>query len=277
MQRRKIFIAPIVLAVLFAGSLTTRSSLAAAAADECLSKPGASAPAGSHWYYRVNRADRRHCWYLGPAGAKVHSEARETTSSSPRQTLQRAAETPRTALAEAAPVPAAPEPAVAAEAAAPTELPEPEDAVPQFAARWPDLAGSVALGAREPAAASSAYAEEHAAEDEMPLVWPVLTETERAGAPRSASASGGRPTFIVGVLALLLAGAVFRLTVLSLPGRWRRRDQRAAAPAQPRRPARAEFGDTTGNPARAVRRPAPPARDDIEATLQRLHDRQRAA
>src|SRR5262249_59384116 len=120
MQRRKIFIVPIVLAVLFAGSLTARSSLAAAAADECLSKPGDSAPAGSHWYYRVDRADRRHCWYLGPVGAKVRSQARETTSPSPRRTLQRAAETPRTALADAAPAPAAPEPAVAAEAAAPT-------------------------------------------------------------------------------------------------------------------------------------------------------------
>ncbi len=280
MPRRMIVIVPAVLVMLFAAVwLTAGSSLAGPAADECISKPGASAPAGSHWYYRVNRADHRHCWYLGPVGAKVRSQARETASPSPSRNPQRPVETWRAAAAETAPAPA------------PTEPPVPEDAVPQFAARWADLPSSVAVGAREPSAASSAYAEEHAdAGDEMPLIWPVLTEAELAGPPQSALASGGRPTVLVGALALLLAGAVFKLTVARRPGRSHRGDRPAVAPPHPFRPARPGFADTAGGPAYAVRKPAPPARRDdcrrkpddrardIEARLQRVpRDRQRAA
>src|SRR5215831_798885 len=69
---RTAFFMPVILVTLLAAlASTTRSSLAEAAADECVTKPGASAPQGSHWYYRVDRANNnRHCWYLGSEGAK---------------------------------------------------------------------------------------------------------------------------------------------------------------------------------------------------------------
>jgi hypothetical protein len=288
MQRRMIVIVSAALVMPFAAAwLSAGPSLAGPAADECISRPGASAPAGSHWYYRVNRADHRHCWYLGPVGAKVRSQARETAAPSPSRSPQRAAETRRAAAAETAPAPAPAAPA----AAAPTEPPVPEDAVPQFAARWSDLPSSVAVGAREPAAASSAYAEEHAnAGDEMPLIWPVLTEADLDRAPQSTLASGGRPTVLVGALALLLAGVVFKLTVGRRPGRPHRHDQAAVAPPHPFRSAPPEFADTAGSPARAVRAAVAMARRDdrrrepderardIEARLQQLRrDRLRAA
>src|SRR5262249_52893162 len=44
---------------------------------ECKAKPDSTAPSGSHWYYRVNRTDNRHCWFLGAEGGKVRSQARE--------------------------------------------------------------------------------------------------------------------------------------------------------------------------------------------------------
>jgi len=44
----------------------------ARAADDCLSTPNSQPPQGSHWYYRVDGATQRHCWYLGPEGQKVH-------------------------------------------------------------------------------------------------------------------------------------------------------------------------------------------------------------
>src|SRR6516165_2248534 len=50
------------------------------AADDCLLKPNAAAPPGSHWYYRVDRATQRECWYLGAEGAKVRSPARQDAS-----------------------------------------------------------------------------------------------------------------------------------------------------------------------------------------------------
>src|SRR6516165_8884173 len=71
--------------------VTAQTSLAEPAADECKTKPGSSAPPGSHWYYRINRTDQRRCWFLGPEGAKVSSQARETASngSSPKRTPPR--------------------------------------------------------------------------------------------------------------------------------------------------------------------------------------------
>jgi hypothetical protein len=43
----------------------------ARAADDCLAGPNADPPQGSHWYYRVDRAQQRHCWYLGPQGRQI--------------------------------------------------------------------------------------------------------------------------------------------------------------------------------------------------------------
>ena len=36
----------------------------ARAEDTCASAPGAAAPKGQHWYYRIDRATQRKCWYL---------------------------------------------------------------------------------------------------------------------------------------------------------------------------------------------------------------------
>ena len=37
---------------------------AAGAADDCLAAPNRTSPAGTHWYYRIDRNSGRHCWYL---------------------------------------------------------------------------------------------------------------------------------------------------------------------------------------------------------------------
>jgi hypothetical protein len=34
------------------------------AAEECLTGPKEGAPPGQHWYYRIERGTKRHCWYL---------------------------------------------------------------------------------------------------------------------------------------------------------------------------------------------------------------------
>jgi hypothetical protein len=51
--------------------LATISYSAAQAADECLSGPKAQTPHGGHWYYRIDHATKRNCWYLGEEGGKV--------------------------------------------------------------------------------------------------------------------------------------------------------------------------------------------------------------
>src|SRR5215831_11645816 len=85
MPRPMMFFVPAILLMPLGTVLVSaQTSLAEPAAEECKTKPGSSAPPGSHWYYR-------RCWFLGPEGAKVRSQARETASnvSSPTRTLPR--------------------------------------------------------------------------------------------------------------------------------------------------------------------------------------------
>jgi len=92
MPRPMMFFVSVILFMPLATVLVTaQTSLAEPAADECKTNPGPSARPGSHWYYRVNRTDQRHCWFLGPEGAKVRLQAREEPSrvSSPTQTARR--------------------------------------------------------------------------------------------------------------------------------------------------------------------------------------------
>ena len=37
-----------------------------ARADHCLSAPNSLAPQGSHWYYQLDWATQRKCWYMRP-------------------------------------------------------------------------------------------------------------------------------------------------------------------------------------------------------------------
>jgi hypothetical protein len=78
MLRQKILPAAKLAVLLAAAALTV--PLAEATADECRTKPGSSAPPGKHWYYRVNRADKQHCWYLGSAETERRSHSRSVIS-----------------------------------------------------------------------------------------------------------------------------------------------------------------------------------------------------
>jgi hypothetical protein len=72
MQNRTAKFVSAIFASLLAGMpLTTVSHGAVPAADDCLSKPKGLAPEGSHWYYRIDHASKRHCWYLGDQREKL--------------------------------------------------------------------------------------------------------------------------------------------------------------------------------------------------------------
>lgn len=58
------FVSAIFASVLAGAALAGISLNAARAADDCLAAPRAETPEGSHWYYRIDRATNRHCWYL---------------------------------------------------------------------------------------------------------------------------------------------------------------------------------------------------------------------
>jgi hypothetical protein len=51
--------------------LTTISHSAAATEEECLSGPNDKTPGGGHWYYRIDRSTKRHCWYRRDEGEQL--------------------------------------------------------------------------------------------------------------------------------------------------------------------------------------------------------------
>jgi hypothetical protein len=201
------------------------------AADECLRSPNGTSPKGSHWYYRVERSSGRHCWYLGSEGQKVRSVSERTS----QQTRKRVAQHSQQAET------AAPEPAV--RSSAPVAVAETKTVASFFSQYWSSLFSgaeppkiataeepkfALAADASRPAppAATTNYAQEQAqtdAQEEMPLVWPVLTAAEKeaatAPAPRSVPATTSVPAqalksqYMVAILAgaLAIAGILMAL------------------------------------------------------------------
>ena len=209
--------------------LTTQASLSEPAAEQCKPSPGASAPRGSHWYYRINHSTKQHCWYLGPDGTHVKAHTTTAASESPpsaRQTNLAEADSAPTPDAAAAPVEAAQPAALAqAPAAGPqamsaamsAQAPPADQAATankadgsRFLTRWPeDLPKVEDLDQSEPAPISNSYAEPRDDAAQMPSKWPVA-EANRAAAP-SAGEAALRYFSIAGIVAiplLLLAGFV---------------------------------------------------------------------
>ena len=240
--------------------LGVQTGFAEPAADDCKTTPGSSAPPGQHWFYRVNRSDQRHCWYLGAEGTKVRAQTREKASSPPARTgREEASETtptvpPPMEVIQTPPIPAASSeaPAVTAEIARPAlDLPQASNPT-----------------AREAATTNNGSAPEATdAEEKMPLVWPVLTEAERAGSADGARGSAPWSVFLIAGGALLVAGSLFKLAWRARSHRRRHAQLRHPRPRQQRRP-RSAYPSAPPRPSRpqirvaqVARRQASPAGD----------------
>ncbi len=58
------------------------------AAEECRARPGSTAPPGSGWYFRVNRADHRRCRFLGAKNASAQFTRHRRFAGGARQEQQ---------------------------------------------------------------------------------------------------------------------------------------------------------------------------------------------
>jgi hypothetical protein len=68
-----------------------------ASADDCLTAPNSPASAGSHWYFRPDRAKQRNCWHLRAPDQPPQPEAEQATSDAPPATHTIAFKKPATA------------------------------------------------------------------------------------------------------------------------------------------------------------------------------------
>jgi hypothetical protein len=77
MSHRAAKFASVILASFLANAALPAISYSAttSASDDCLSGPKDQTPEGSHWFYRIERGTKRHCWYLKDASDKVSQAA----------------------------------------------------------------------------------------------------------------------------------------------------------------------------------------------------------
>lgn len=229
------FLSALFASVLAGAPLGTMPQGAANAAEECLAAPKGASPEGSHWYYRIDRTTKRHCWYLGQRDKSSQTASRSTrsekstaakTESSARHSIADArAELPAGAgvqqadqddapvrAASAAPVTVAENTQTTAntQAMAPA-WPDPQASV--VASRWPDLPAASLAISPPPGVAQSAASQPSTAAAALPAAVAAAPVTA-ADSPRQAQ-SGSIPMLlavITGALALagIIASVVFK-------------------------------------------------------------------
>ncbi len=197
------------IAVMSASVWLIQPSAGAAATAQCLAGPGAAAPRGQHWYYRVDRSNNRHCWYLDAVGLRIQAHevshpAQADAAKDPAllQTVfgsaapqpgEQPPEQPRDTAARRAQLPpaAAATPAASAVSAAAPAVQTAAAAAPEFAERWPQLPRPMNLAALKFSEASNSYAEPPVSaavvEPQAGPRWPIL-EADAAASEQRATA-----------------------------------------------------------------------------------------
>ena len=262
-----ILVTAILIGALASVTLVVAMNGAAHAADNCLSGPKGAAPKGSHWYYRIDHATKRNCWYVRAEGEKpVASRNSSVAQAAPP------AETPlqpsvANARAEASPADIGQSNGVAAEPApsaanGSSNAPAADSGQSTVASRWLDQAGANAVDTPTPKPADSGAS--------INSSTPSVAAAPLAAADaRPASPSGSVPTLllvIVGALALaaLLAGVIFRF------GSARRNDRQDFGRDQRAPWDSIDVGATIRSPPLATEAPTPqigPARERHEAVI----------
>lgn len=171
-------------------------SAANAAASDCLASPKGAAPQGQHWFYRLDRATKRQCWYLRAEGGKATQSAQATADTPDADSP--APPSVQNARAEYIAPQAAAAPNTPAAASAPPAAQQPSRTVadsnaeqPAVAARWPDAAATAAAPAPAPVAAAAKPAKPAA---------PV--------ALAAADSTADKPTGSLQMLLLVIGGAL---------------------------------------------------------------------
>ena len=182
--------------------LTAKASLGEPTANACRITPGVAAPRGMHWYYRIERTDSRHCWYLRAEAEHVHVRKFAGEGSSPGHVQT----DPPIAPAPDAAAMALPQPAVAqtSNGESPVSASRAQPTT-DFAARWVELPKALDLDAGTVAPPSNGYVEEATNAPEQ-TVLPSLIVHSRADESQQGSAdrTGFGTNLLAGVLGTVL-------------------------------------------------------------------------
>jgi hypothetical protein len=204
------FLVPAILVILLATlAFAASSSGAEPAGSDCLAKPNSRSGEGQHWYYRIDRATKRRCWYLGAVGAKVRKAEFTKRRSALRSTAKRTARINSDDMI-VGPQPETDRFETDAERSEVAAEPAADERSIDFSTRWPGYVKSAAV-IREPELSRNSYADERAAPhspDDMPLIWPILNPAELAVAGQPVQSGLKLPLFLILVAGALALAAV---------------------------------------------------------------------
>jgi hypothetical protein len=265
------FVSAIFASLLMGTPLTTVSHSAVPAADDCLSGPKGQAPEGSHWYYRVDRASKRHCWYLREEREKLSrtkpqnsapiadpaSPQKDTATQRPVADAHAELPSPQTRVEQQTSVPAWPRiPAATANVqnGQAANAPDAKTQPSVIASRWPDPSGVSSPLSPEPTTGNSGEAAQLNTE-QAPL--PAVATSATADLSSEKQSGSVQMLLLVMMSALVLAGvmgsAIFRFGRMRQAGRRQTRSDRRAI---------WDAVDTD--------RPSPPAYPRAEASMRRV-------
>jgi hypothetical protein len=230
------FVSAIFATVLAGIPLATVSHGATPAAEDCLAGPKDAAPHGSHWYYRIDRTTKRHCWYLKDEKPSQGAVANSSPAAKPASAA--AATTTQRSISDAhaeLPAPTAVEapkrgdgfaPAIAADATIATPAAETERSA--IGSRWPERSetgSSTVPPSTEADSAAAAPSDPDATPSAAPAaIAPAAVNSsleKQSGPEKQPGSIQTLLLIILGALALagLIGSAVFRFGNLRWSGR----------------------------------------------------------
>jgi hypothetical protein len=239
------FLSTIVAGCLAGAALTGASHGATPApppaADTCLSAPKDPAPSGSHWYYRIERSTKRHCWYIGAqhdvrvqtAPSNVASTAPPAAQAAPKAEAampgtvvnahaELAARGAQEASAASQVPSAAPAGAASIGNSATASAVDADAQRSLIATRWPDQAAADEPDVTDATTDNSGASQQKSAAPATPPAASPVTAAPLAAADASSAKQSGsiRTLLIVIAGALALAGLVGGAIVRFGGGRW---------------------------------------------------------
>jgi hypothetical protein len=264
-------VAAILIGALASVTLVVAVNGVARATEACLSGPKGAAPKGSHWYYRIDHATKRNCWYV-----RAEAEKPAASQTSPLSQASPQAETPplqpsvANARAEAGPADIGQSNAGAAERAPPaaanndqaSDAAAADNGQSTVASRWLDQAGA------EPVTGSTLKPDDSGASVNSPAPSAAVAPLGAADA-RSVSPAGAVSTLFLVIVSALAAAALFAGIIFRFGNAKRNdrqdfgRDRRAPWDS-------IDAGTTVRSPPLATEAPTPrssPARERHEAVI----------
>ena len=199
------------LFIIFVATIALTGQSTFGATVECRAMPGPPGARGMHWYYRLDRINNQHCWYLQPAGLQVRSHA-IVPLSEPRPQIvvgPSLAPSQQDNLQTSALQPAG------GAFIEPSDPPIGAPAAAHFTARWPDLPESVDSRAYDFAPPQRGDAADHGSShsEQLTLSTPFVAPDTVGQLPhKSRNDVRFGLIFVAGALSVILCGGLLKLS-----------------------------------------------------------------